>query len=119
MHDRLALASLITFCLGAVVGRIGDKIGAKTRLWLMLGTFLQALMSMAAAIAIRKSGEPSFEGVNGAPAWTTPAAFVGVGFMSASFGLQGIMAKRLNTSFTTTRKFCGFFPQSTMANRAG
>ncbi|EIN09328.1 hypothetical protein PUNSTDRAFT_102837 [Punctularia strigosozonata HHB-11173 SS5] len=102
MHDRLALASLITFCLGAIVGRMGDKLGPKTRLWLMLGTFIQGLMTMAAAIAIWKSGQPSFEGVNGAPAWTNPAAFVSVGFMSASFGLQGIMAKRLNTSFTTT-----------------
>lgn len=35
--DQQALCSVITFLLGAALGRIGDKMGAKTRLWMFLG----------------------------------------------------------------------------------
>jgi hypothetical protein len=102
MPDRQALTSLITFLLGASLGRIGDKIGAKTRLWLTLGTFLQALMTMAAALCIWKGNQTSYAGDRGDPSWTNPLGFAGLGFASASIGLQGIMGKRVNSQFATT-----------------
>ncbi|KAJ8519010.1 hypothetical protein ONZ45_g4006 [Pleurotus djamor] len=100
--DQQALCSLITFNLGAFVGRLGDKMGNQTRKWLMLGTFIQALFTMAAAIAVWKSGQLSIADDRGDPAWTNTLTFVCIGFMSASLGVQGIIGKRLNTQFTTT-----------------
>lgn len=100
--DRQALCSLICFICGATIGRLGDKLGCKTRLWMSLGTFIQTLFTMSAAIAIWKSGQASVADVRSNPAWTNTLSFVCVGFMSASMGLQGIMGKRMNTQFTTT-----------------
>ncbi|TDL19566.1 hypothetical protein BD410DRAFT_791947 [Rickenella mellea] len=100
--DRQALCSLLSFISGAFIGRLGDKIGAKTRAWLSLGTFIQALLSMAAAIAAWKGGQGSIADNRGDPAWTNALGFVALGFASASVGLQGIMGKRVNTQFTTT-----------------
>ncbi|KAG1762525.1 hypothetical protein EDD22DRAFT_953024 [Suillus occidentalis] len=100
--DRQALCSVLTFILGAFIGRLGDKLGCKTRLWLTLGTFIQTLFTLAAAIAIWQSHQGSVADVRANPAWTNVASFVCVGFMSASMGLQGIMGKRVNTQFTTT-----------------
>ncbi|KAL4068486.1 hypothetical protein V8B97DRAFT_2058722 [Scleroderma yunnanense] len=102
LADRQALCSVLTFIFGAFIGRLGDKIGCKTRLWMALGTFIQTLFTMAAAIAIWKSGQPSFADARSNPAWSNTLSFVCIGFMSASMGLQGIMGKRLNTQFTTT-----------------
>jgi hypothetical protein len=103
--DQQALASLISFNLGAFVGRIGDKLGAMTRLWLVIGTFIQAICTMVASITIWKSGEGSIANNRGDPSWTNVLSFVCLAFMSVSLGLQGIMAKRLNTQFTTTSAF--------------
>ncbi|KAH9939192.1 hypothetical protein B0H21DRAFT_757223 [Amylocystis lapponica] len=100
--DQMALTSLISFNIGAFIGRLGDRIGPKSRAWLMLGTFIQALFSMAAALAVWKSGQGSVASDRGDPAWTNARTFVAIGFMSASVGLQGIMGKRVNTQFTTT-----------------
>ncbi|KAI6012086.1 hypothetical protein BKA83DRAFT_4370004 [Pisolithus microcarpus] len=102
LADRQALCSVLSFIFGAFIGRLGDKIGAKTRLWMTLGTFIQTLFTMAAAIAIWKSGQPSVSDSRDDPAWSNVASFVCIGFMSASMGLQGIMGKRMNTQFTTT-----------------
>lgn len=77
-------------------------MGAKTRAWLCLGTFIQALFTMAAALTIWKSGQPSTTNARDDPAWTNALSFVCIGFMSASMGLQGIMGKRVNTQFATT-----------------
>ncbi|KAG0698893.1 hypothetical protein DFH29DRAFT_1081562 [Suillus ampliporus] len=100
--DQQALCSVLTFILGAFIGRLGDKLGCKTRLWLSLGTFIQTVFTMAAAIAIWKSNEGSVADARDNPAWTNTLSFVCIGFMSASMGLQGIMGKRTNTQFTTT-----------------
>jgi len=102
LADKQALTSVLTFIFGAFLGRIGDKMGAKTRAWLFLGTMLQALFTMAAALCIWQSGEPSTADVRSDPAWTNALAFATVGFMSCSMGLQGIMGKRVNTQFATT-----------------
>jgi hypothetical protein len=79
-------------------------MGCKTRAWLTLGTFIQTLFTMAAAIAIWKSGQASVSDARSNPAWSNTLSFVCVGFISASMGLQGIMGKRTNTQFTTTGK---------------
>ncbi|KAG1733383.1 uncharacterized protein EDB91DRAFT_1348837 [Suillus paluster] len=100
--DQQALCSVLTFIFGAFIGRLGDKIGCKTRLWLALGTFIQTVFTMAAAIAIWQSNSGSVADSRADPAWTDTLSFVCIGFMSASMGLQGIMGKRTNTQFTTT-----------------
>jgi len=100
--DKFALTSLLTFMGGAFLGRIGDKMGAKTRAWLCLGTFIQALFTMAAAVAISQSNQSSIADNRGDLAWTNVLGFIAIGFMSASVGLQGIMGKRVNTQFATT-----------------
>jgi hypothetical protein len=100
--DQQALCSLISFNLGAFVGRIGDRVGAHKRIWLIAGTFIQALLTMASAIAFWKAGQPSISNARDDPAWTNVLSFVGLAFMSASLGVQGILGKRLNTQFGTT-----------------
>jgi hypothetical protein len=100
--DQQALCSLISFNLGAFVGRIGDRVGAHKRVWLIAGTFIQTLFTMAAAIAFWKAGQPSISNARDDPAWTNVLSFVGLAFMSASLGVQGILGKRLNTQFGTT-----------------
>lgn len=100
--DQQALCSLLSFQLGSFFGRLGDKIGPHKRIWLLFGTFMQALFTMAAALVFWKSGQPSISGARDLPAWTNALTFVGLAFMSASLGLQGILGKRLNTQFGTT-----------------
>ena len=100
--DQQALTSILTFIGGAFLGRIGDRMGAKTRAWLALGTFIQALFTMAAALCAWKSGQGSVAEIRGNPAWTNALTFAALGFISASLGLQGIMGKRVNSQFATT-----------------
>ncbi|TRM59612.1 hypothetical protein BD626DRAFT_436736 [Schizophyllum amplum] len=102
--DQQALASLLAFNVGAFIGRLGDHIGARRRSWLVGGSFLTALMTMAAALAIWRSGQDGdpIASSRGDPAWTNAETFVALCFMSASLGVQGIMGKRLNTQFGTT-----------------
>jgi hypothetical protein len=90
---------------GAFLGRIGDRMGAKSRLWLFMGTMIQALFTMAAALCIWKSGQLNFADDRGSPSWTNALSYTCIGFMSASLGLQGIMGKRVNTQFATTSQF--------------
>ncbi|KAF8908601.1 hypothetical protein CPB84DRAFT_1767049 [Gymnopilus junonius] len=100
--DQQALCSLLAFNAGAFVGRISNHYGAHRRLWLIFGTFLQALLSMAGAIAFWKAGQGSIADARDLPVWTNAVSFVGVAFMSASLGVQGNLGKRLNTQFGTT-----------------
>ncbi|KAG2003253.1 hypothetical protein CC2G_003871 [Coprinopsis cinerea AmutBmut pab1-1] len=100
--DQQALCSLIAFNAGSFLGRIGDKIGPQKRLWLVLGTFIQALLTMAGAIAFWKSGQNDLADTRAIPAWSNVLSFVGLAFISASLGLQGVLGKRLNTAFGTT-----------------
>ena len=101
--DQQALCSLISFNLGTfVIGRIGDRVGAQKRIWLIAGTFIQTLLTMAAAIAFWRAGQPSISNSRDDPAWTNALTFVGLAFMSASLGVQGVLAKRLNTQFAAT-----------------
>ena len=77
-------------------------MGNNTRLWLILGTLIQALFTMSAALAVWKGDQGSVADNRGDPAWTNAQSFVALGFASASIGLQGIMGKRVNTQFATT-----------------
>ncbi|KNZ82148.1 hypothetical protein J132_07733 [Termitomyces sp. J132] len=100
--DQQALCSLISFQLGASVGRFGDWVGPLKRTWLITGTLLQALLTMAAAVTLWKSGELSIADVRDNPSWNNALSFATLAFISASLGVQGILGKRLNTQFGTT-----------------
>ncbi|KAJ7609710.1 hypothetical protein FB45DRAFT_344546 [Roridomyces roridus] len=108
LTDRQALLSLLSFNIGAFLGRISDSprlsksSGPKTRTWLISGTLFQSLLTLAAGLCIQASGEESISHTRGQPAWTSRAAELGLAMMAMSLGLQGIMAKRLNTQFSTT-----------------
>ncbi|KAF8639369.1 hypothetical protein AX17_001558 [Amanita inopinata Kibby_2008] len=102
LPDQQALTSLLAFNVGSFFGRLGDRIGPHKRIWLILGTFVQALLLMIASICLWKSGQPSIADRRDNPAWSNALTFIAVGFMSASLGLQGILGKRLNTQFGTT-----------------
>ncbi|GJJ10301.1 hypothetical protein Clacol_004527 [Clathrus columnatus] len=98
--DRQSLTSILSFLCGAFIGRIGDKMGAKSRIWLFLGTVIQAMFTLAAAILLLKGRQSSFS--TGGPSWTNVEGYFALGLASASMGLQGIMGKRVNTQFATT-----------------
>src|SRR6266540_3220924 len=100
--DQQALCSLLSFMAGNCLGRIGHKVGAQRRIWLISDSLISTLFTMAAAIAFWKSGQPSLASERAEPAWTNTATFFGIAFMSASLGIQGILGKRLNTQFGTT-----------------
>ncbi|KAH6905469.1 hypothetical protein BKA70DRAFT_1085605, partial [Coprinopsis sp. MPI-PUGE-AT-0042] len=90
------------FMAGAYLRRISDKIGPKKRIWLMLRTFIQALLTMAGAIAFWKSRQTDIGTTRAHPAWANVLSFVGLAFISASLGLQSVLSKRMNTAFGTT-----------------
>ncbi|KAF9525234.1 hypothetical protein CPB83DRAFT_818969 [Crepidotus variabilis] len=100
--DQQALCSLLAFFLGSSLGRIGDKVGPHKRSWLIVANFLATLFTMAAALALWKSGQPSLALERDLPAWTNALTFVGIAFMSAALGIQGIMGKRIASNFGTT-----------------
>ncbi|BGP51179.1 hypothetical protein JCM10450v2_007108 [Rhodotorula kratochvilovae] len=99
--DQQALTSLISFLLGTSLGRIGDRVGAKKRSWIMAATFVMALFTMAAALCAHFSREVSVAEFRTNASWKTAQGMAALGFASASLGLQGIVAKRLNSQFGT------------------
>ncbi|KAF7334298.1 Aldedh domain-containing protein [Mycena sanguinolenta] len=102
ISDVQALVSLLAFNVGAFLGRFGDRMGAHSRGWLASGTAIQAALTLVAGICIQQSGQDSIAAVRGEPSWTNGFTFAGLALMAASLGLQGTMAKRLNTHFSTT-----------------
>ncbi|BGP03063.1 hypothetical protein RTBOTA2_005682 [Rhodotorula toruloides] len=97
--DQQALTSLLAFLLGSSIGRIGDKVGPKRRWWIMTATFIMALFTMAAALCAHFSYEPSVAEFRTNASWQNARGMAALAFASASLGLQGIVAKRLNTAF--------------------
>jgi len=100
--DQQALVSLLAFILGASLGRFGDKIGAKKRLWLMMASFIQALLCMAGALTAHYSGQSGIAIDREYPSWSNALGMTALGFISASLGLQGIVGKRLGSPLNTT-----------------
>jgi len=100
--DQQALCSLLSFLIGAFLGRIGDAMGSRKRAWLVLGTLIQAGFSLAACLTAYYSGQGSFAGYRGSPTWTSPLGFAALGFASASMGLQAHLGTRLGSQFATT-----------------
>ncbi|KAI3615442.1 hypothetical protein WG66_011918 [Moniliophthora roreri] len=104
--QQLALCSLLAFMASATtIGRVGDILGTHKRYWLIFGSALSCLFTFAGTIAIWQSHSGAIASNRGNPAWNDCLTFVGIGFMSASVGIQGVQAKRLNTQFTTTIVF--------------
>ncbi|EEB95625.1 hypothetical protein MPER_05370, partial [Moniliophthora perniciosa FA553] len=101
--QQLALCSLLAFMASATtIGRVGDILGTHKRYWLTFGSALSCLFTFAGAIAIWQSHSGAIASNRGDLAWNDCLTFVGIAFMSASVGIQGVQAKRLNTQFTTT-----------------
>jgi uncharacterized membrane protein YfcA len=101
---------LISFILAVFLGAlIGDKVGSKTRAWLFLGTFIQTLFTIAAAVLMWEDRESSVADARDDPAWSGTLSFAFTGFLSASMGLQGVMAKRVGTHFSTTGAHLPYF----------
>ncbi|KAK4684390.1 hypothetical protein P7C73_g5788, partial [Tremellales sp. Uapishka_1] len=100
--DQQALTSVLSFLIGASLGRFGDKIGAKHRSWLVLATFIQALLAMAGALCAHYSHESSYAVGRPEPSWRTATGMAALGFISASLGLQGIIGKRVGSPLNTT-----------------
>lgn len=75
-------------------------MGSRSRVWLFLGTMIQALFTLIAALLLRRVGPSNF--TTGGDTWANAEGFATIAFTSASMGLQGIMGKRLNTEFSTT-----------------
>ncbi|WVF66520.1 hypothetical protein IAT40_001260 [Kwoniella sp. CBS 6097] len=100
--DQQALTSLIAFWLGTSLGRLGDKIGARRRTWLVLATFIQALLAMAGALTAHYSGESGIASHRGDPSWQTPLGMAALAFISATMGIQGIVGKRIASPMNTT-----------------
>lgn len=100
--DRQALCSLLTFLLGALLARSLDLLGPKRRATLFAGTLVQAALLGAGALCINWSGQTNIGTDRGDPAWDNGLSFACIGFMSASLGWQGVMAKRVDTPFSAT-----------------
>ncbi|GAA5903942.1 hypothetical protein JCM8208_001734 [Rhodotorula glutinis] len=95
--DQQALTSLLSFLLGTSLGRIGDRVGPKKRWWVMTGTFISALLTMAAALCAHFSREISVAEFRTEASWRSAQGMAALGFASASLGLQ-----RLNPASGTS-----------------
>jgi hypothetical protein len=105
-EDRQALVALLGFLVGAALGQLSDRlnIGPRSRAWLLLGTLIQALMTLISAITLLGG---KFLDVTKSPddpglGWVTPLGYVGLTFIRASVGLQAIMGKKIASHFSTT-----------------
>lgn len=97
-QDLANICSLLTFLAGlAVFGRIGDWVGPTKKGWLVGGTLIQAALTLGSAVTFYML-EKSPLGHAGGP----HLYFICIGCLSASLGVQGIMARRLGTQFSTT-----------------
>lgn len=107
LPDQQALVCLLAFFAGILFGRnpINRLFGGQTsRLWLITGTTLQSLCAAIASVLVWQSASPDVATDSAHEAWKDAFTFVAMGFMSFSLGLQGAMAKNMNTPFGPTSK---------------
>ncbi|KAH8922663.1 hypothetical protein BT69DRAFT_220979 [Atractiella rhizophila] len=114
--DSLALCSLLSFILGSTLAHISLR-RPKRRIWLVGATVFQAiLLGVSSVLATYSGGElmggSNDLGVDG-KGWTDSYGFVAMAFGSMSMGLQGGVAKRLNTDYAASA-----FPPLLSANLA-
>ncbi|KAH6891868.1 hypothetical protein BKA70DRAFT_1119373 [Coprinopsis sp. MPI-PUGE-AT-0042] len=112
--EQHALCSILAFFVALFVfGRIGDRIGTHRRSWLFGGTLLQAVLTMIGAYTFHSIDleVPAFGMVPTLP--TTVRYFLGIACLSASLGVQGFMARRLATQFSTTIVLTAIFVELT------
>ncbi|KAH7096365.1 hypothetical protein BKA62DRAFT_512954 [Auriculariales sp. MPI-PUGE-AT-0066] len=151
--DGQAICSLLSFLLGSALGHFanletiltnGDakappswrnSFGPKRRAWLILGTLLTSLLTMAAALCawasaketgrggLRLSNVPTYLVLTNsefvdtlpiskdAPLWGDATGFVVVGFLSCSMGLQAVMATGIDSAFATSVVLTGIWVQ--------
>lgn len=101
--DQASTCSLTAFLLGlATFGRLGDRIGSHKRGWLVAGTLIQAALTLCSAYAFWQIERRPLVSI---AALDTVQHFIGVACLSASLGVQGIMARRLGTQFSTTSEW--------------
>lgn len=102
MPDRQALVSLLSFLGGSFLGgRIGDRIGSKSRGWLALGTLLQSGLTLSASLCALYSSQSGFSDSRADPSWTNTLGFLALGFASASMGLQALIGTRIGAHLAT------------------
>ncbi|KAF5336506.1 hypothetical protein D9611_006584 [Ephemerocybe angulata] len=105
--EQASICSLSAFFFGlATFGRLGDKVGTHKRGWLFAGTLIQALLSLTAAYTFWDLEDHS------GPV-SSLRHLAGVACLSASLGVQGIMARRLGTQFSTTIVLTAIFVELT------
>ncbi|KAJ6523769.1 hypothetical protein B0H19DRAFT_1201221 [Mycena capillaripes] len=102
--DAISFSAISVWC-GFQTGNSvqAERMGAHKRSWLVLSTLVQVILTMAGALVIWKSGQDHFIAAKrGDRSWTNALTFIGLAFMSASLGIQGVVAKRLNTQLNAT-----------------
>lgn len=97
--DQQALVSLVCFWLGASLGRIGARLGPKSRRWILAATCAQVLLTVAAAVLAIP--EPDY-GTRPHPSWADARGMAALGCLSAGLGIQGIIGKRVGSEMNTT-----------------
>lgn len=58
--DQHALTALVAFWMGASLGQIGDRIGAKKRTWLVFAAVTQVVLAGLSALMAHLSGESPY-----------------------------------------------------------
>lgn len=87
------------FWAGASLGRIGARLGPKTRRWIFLATGFQVVLTVIAACLV--IGEEDY-GSRARPSWAGPRGMAALGCLSAGLGIQGIIGKRVGSAMNTT-----------------
>ena len=110
--EQASICSLGAFLIGlATFGRFGDRVGPHKRGWLFAGTLIQAALTLAAAFAFYEaegSPVPKVLADLAVPDLVQQGGmnyFFGIACLSSSLGVQGIMARRLSTQFSTTSAY--------------
>lgn len=111
--EAQAACSLLAFIVAIFVfGFIGDRVGTHKRGWLVGGTLLQALLTLGSTLAFLRI-ERDYVHISGIFAPLSAAHLIGIACLSASLGVQGFMARRLSTQFSTSIVLTAIFVELT------